>query len=86
MEYADVLVNRDGSIKVISLHIVDCSPVLHDIECLSHVNSCVHHCDKIHILGRSYGTVSLMKNATLKAYAFAVPPQCKRKMILSGAH
>jgi hypothetical protein len=50
-----------------SLHNVDCSPVLHDIECLSQVNSCGHHRDKIHIFGRSYGAVLLMKNSTLKA-------------------
>lgn len=55
-----------------SFHNVDCSPVLHDIECLSQVNSFVHNCDKIHIFGRSYGAISLMKKSMLKRCASSV--------------
>ena len=68
MEYADVLVDRDGSIKWCGRkkNNVVYSPVLHDIECLSQVNSCVHNCDKIHIFGRSYGAVFAHKKSMLK--------------------
>ncbi len=53
---------------------------------ICHNVKCVHHCDQIPFFGRSYGNFLLMKNPMLKAQAFAVPPWCKRKTLLSAAH
>jgi hypothetical protein len=93
-----ILIDRDGSIKwhrrkkksgcklpssqnqlFSKLFFFTSLDVCHDI-------TCIHHCDLIPFFGWSYGTFPLTENPMLKAQAFAVPPWCKRKTILSAAH